>query len=99
MTFRPRYDPIIPTGDLFRCVSSKKGVDAMSTTAVERKWGFAFGVDGLMNLEEARQHLGNMSRKTVDRLAEACHIRRGKVGARVVFCRRSVVEYVKTVET
>lgn len=56
-------------------------------------WGYRFGVDGLMSFEEACGHLGNPSRAHMERLVADRKIRKGRDGARVVFCRRSVAEH------
>ena len=72
-------------------------VDTSSTPA-DRKFGYRFGVDGLMAQEEAIEFLGNPSLSTIDRRVEEGKLRRGKDKGRVVLCRRSVVEYVASCE-
>jgi hypothetical protein len=62
-----------------------------------KNWGYEFGVDGLWNLEQVSEHLGGMGRSTIERLVDKGKLRRGKQG-RVYFCRRSVIEFAKSIE-
>ena len=64
----------------------------------DRQWGYKFGVDGLMNTEEARQWLGGVSRRTLGRRMAQGKIRRGFNGHKVVLCRRSVIEHANSLE-
>lgn len=64
----------------------------------DRKWGFHFGVDGAIDEKELRRLLGGVSDKTVDARCAAGLIRRGKDVRRVVFCRRSVMQYLAGLE-
>jgi excisionase family DNA binding protein len=66
-------------------------------TGADKTWGFLFGVDGLLTLDQAQGFLG-VSQRTVYRLLDDGVLRRGKVRGKVVICKRSVLEYLKTVE-
>lgn len=71
----------------------------------DTQWGYAFGVDGLMDAREVCEFLGNVSRTTIDRLVAARRIRKGNTGGkgnrggRGVYCRRSVAEYARSLES
>lgn len=62
-----------------------------------KQWGYDYGVDGLMSAEEAGRWLGGRSRASLYRLSDEGKIRKGKDG-KIYFCRRSVVEYAKSIE-
>lgn len=68
------------------------------SSPVEKKWGFVFGIEGALNIEDAMKFLGGCSRSTVDRLAEKGLIRTSKIGRRVVYCKRSLREFMKSGE-
>ena len=65
----------------------------------DRKYGYRFGCDGLMSIEETCEFL-NISRWTLNARIDAGHIRKGKHldGRAVVICRRSVQEYLSRLE-
>lgn len=62
------------------------------------RWGYTFGVDGIANLGEACQMFGGISRATLDRRAEEQLIRKGKDRGRVVYCLRSIRNYIESLE-
>ena len=66
-------------------------------SAADKKWGWSFGCDGLMSFEQAQEYLGGMSRSSIDRHAEAGRIRKGRSG-KIYFCKRSVIEFAKSLE-
>lgn len=63
-------------------------------------WGFRFGADGAMGLDEACQFLGGISRYTLDRKAKAGLLRKGKhPGSKLVmYCRRAIQVYLANAE-
>lgn len=63
----------------------------------DKQWGFKFGVDGLLTIEQTQTFLG-VSQRTVYRLINDRSLRRGYVRKKPVICRRSVAEYLRTVE-
>lgn len=74
---------------------------AEQLSPADARWGFTFGCDGLMSLEEACDFLGGISVDTLDNRARDGLIRKGKHpnGLRkAVVCRRSVVEFAATME-
>ena len=71
---------------------------ARTGSAADRKWGYEFGVDGLMSTDEAQAWLGGISRRTLGRIMSEGSIRRGVGRGKVVLCRRSVIEYAKSLE-
>lgn len=62
------------------------------------QWGFPFGVDGCVSIQEAAGILGGVSKRSVFRLIEVGKIRRGKIGSRAVICRRSLKTYLSQCE-
>lgn len=62
------------------------------------RWGYPFGVDGIANLEAACEMFGGISRATLDRRAEEQLIRKGKDRGRVVYCVKSIRDYVASLE-
>lgn len=73
---------------------------AKQLTPADEAWGYKFGCDGLMGLEEASRWLAGVSESTLDRWATEADpktgltkIRKEKRGGKRVFCRRSVLEY------
>jgi hypothetical protein len=62
-----------------------------------KQWGYDFGVDGLLSAEEASEFLGKMSRASLYRLVEQGKIRKGRVN-KIYFCKRSVIEFAKSIE-
>lgn len=67
-------------------------------TTANREWGYRFGVDGVAKQSEARELLGGMSIRTLERRCADGLIRDGKDGKRVVYCRRSVMDYLASLE-
>jgi len=67
----------------------------------DAEFGYRFGCDGLTSLNEARSILGGVSTDTVDRLAVENLIRKGKrrgPNGRIVICRRSLMNYIASLE-
>lgn len=62
------------------------------------RWGYPFGVDGVVDMDEACRMFGNVNRITVDRRAHDQLIRKGKDKGRVVFCVRSIKRYLASTE-
>lgn len=71
-----------------------------SVSPADDHFGYPFGVDGLMSIEEACDFLGKISRDTLGRLVAEGSIRKGHFPKRnkAVVCRRSVTEYAKSTE-
>jgi hypothetical protein len=69
-----------------------------SDKPADRKWGYRFGVDGIVKAKEAQTMLGNLSRSCLDKRAVEGKIRRGKEGGRTVFCARSIRQYLQGLE-
>ena len=68
------------------------------TNEADRKHGYRFGVDGLMNIEEVAKVLGGCTTRTVEnRIADGC-FRSGKDKGRLVVCRRSLMDYIAGLE-
>jgi excisionase family DNA binding protein len=64
----------------------------------DEMFGYTFGVDGVMKMSAACEFL-DVSRATIDRLAESNKIRIGKIGnGQVRICRRSINDYVRSLE-
>lgn len=59
--------------------------------------GYAFGVDGVVGAETAAALL-DCHRTTLYRLCKQGHIRRGKLNKRARFCRRSIADYLRSLE-
>ncbi len=64
----------------------------------DRKWGYRFGVDGIVSCNDAREMLGGLSRSVLDKRAAQGLVRRGKEGGRTVFCIRSLKMYLNSIE-
>ena len=62
------------------------------------QFGYEFGCDGVADVAETRELLGNASVWTLNRRVEAGAIRKGKDGCRMVFCRRSIRDHIATME-
>ncbi len=60
--------------------------------------GKKFGCSGVVNLETAIEMMGNVSRQTIDRRVIEGKIRKGKEGGRLVFCRQSIIDYLRSIE-
>lgn len=76
-----------------------------TVSAVDQDWGWEFGCEGLMTLDDACEML-SVSRNTLDRLCTEKFLRKGKSprhdpknkATRVYICRRSVREYMRSME-
>lgn len=67
-------------------------------SAADDSWGYKFGIDGLMNAEQASVFL-SVSPRQLDRLAEQRKIRKGRMPSGVrSFCKRSVTEFAQSLE-
>jgi hypothetical protein len=67
-------------------------------TDADKKWGYRFGVDGIVNTADAAILLGKRSVETVERrIAEGC-FRSGKDHGRLVICKRSLLDYIAGLE-
>lgn len=69
-----------------------------SETESDRKWGYRFGVEGIVSLEEAAAMLAGCSTRTVERRIEQGLIRPGKHGGRLVICKQSLLDYIASLE-
>lgn len=72
------------------------GLTVVSDAASQ--WGYDFGVDGVLAPEDASQLMGKCCERTLQRRVIDGKIRRGKEGARVVYCKRSVMDYLASLE-
>lgn len=75
----------------------------MSTTrAANKKYGYSFGCDGVVNIAGAAELLGVSSENTVKKYADERRFRSGKHEggecARNVYCRRSILDYLDSLE-
>ena len=68
------------------------------TSPADQRWGFQFGVDGLMTTPEACEFL-KVSRYVIYALVKAGSIRRGGQRKGMRLCKRSVQAYARTLET
>lgn len=66
--------------------------------AADRKFGHELGCDGMIGLGEVKQLLGGVGRVTVWRLWKRGAIRKAKVCGRTTYCRRSILNYLKSNE-
>lgn len=77
--------------------------DKTQLEGADKQFGYRFGCDGLMSIDEACKFLGGVSRHTLARRADAGLIRTGRQSdrgsGRTVFCRRSVEEYAASLES
>lgn len=67
-------------------------------TDSDRSWGYRFGCDGIVSLADAAVMLAGVSTRTVERRIVDGLLRPGKLGGRLVICRRSLNEYISTLE-
>lgn len=74
-------------------VARKKGKGA-----ADKDWGYTFGCNGTYNELQVRALMGNAGSSTVDRRVAARLIRKGKEVGRSVYCKRSVDEYIASLE-
>lgn len=70
---------------------------AEKLTGADQEWGFRFGVDGVLSVREVLKHL-SIGRTKLYELFDERKLRRGHIGKKVVVCRRSIQEYLKTIE-
>lgn len=68
-------------------------------TPADKQYGYRFGCDGLIGFDEARELLGGVCRKTLYRRIEEGLIRKGNIKKKSVICRRSLVEYISSLES
>ncbi len=69
-----------------------------TTRPANREYGYQFGCDGVMTVPQAMAFL-SCSRSAVYRLIKDGKIRRGKLGPAARICRRSIAQYLDTIET
>lgn len=67
------------------------------TSPAEDAYGYPFGVDGVVGVDTASALL-DCHRTTLYRLSRQGHIRRGKLNRRARFCRRSITDYLRSLE-
>ena len=74
---------------------------ADTISIADKHWGYGFAVDGLMRTEDVCKFLGDIHKDTVKAIAARGHIRCGRItgGRANVYCRRSVTEYARSLET
>lgn len=74
---------------------------AENLTGADAEWGYRFGCDGVLGTAAACDFMST-SRWTLERLVDAGQIRKGKAdngpGGAVKFCRRSLKDYLATLE-
>jgi excisionase family DNA binding protein len=63
----------------------------------DQDWGYPFGVDGLLKLIDAAQHLA-VSRYTVYELIKTGQLRSGKRSGKRYICRRSLNDHLAKME-
>lgn len=73
------------------------------TRPANTKYGYRFGCDGVVDINKAMEMLGVKSKTTVNKYAEEKRFRSGKhEGAdcsKGVYCRRSILDYLDSLET
>ncbi|TWU12880.1 hypothetical protein CA54_17060 [Symmachiella macrocystis] len=69
-------------------------------TGADKEWGYRFGVNGLMSVDEACAFLGGIHGETLKRKSNDGLVRRGRHpnGRTLAYCRRSVIEYIAQME-
>ncbi|QDU15495.1 hypothetical protein CA11_33200 [Gimesia maris] len=71
-------------------------------TGANKKYGYIFGCEGVVDYQGAFILLGVSSRDTVRNMAKRGLIRQGQhtgsSNAKAVFCRRSILEYLSKLE-
>lgn len=65
--------------------------------AADEHFGYPFGVDGVCSLETAKSLL-DCHHATLYRLVKRGILRHGHLGGRARFCRRSINDYLKSLE-
>lgn len=68
-----------------------------SLEGADKQWGFHFGVDGTLSIDDAADFL-SVSDRTVYRLEADGLIRTGRVRGKKVVCKRSLMVYLRTCE-
>lgn len=63
------------------------------------RWGYEFGCDGIVSIREAAKMLGGVSLTTVYRRISEGLLRHGVDGGRAIICRRSLTEYIASLES
>ena len=71
--------------------------DKMSET--DRIFDYEFGCDGTVSMEEAKRILADCHRVTLWRLWKSGVLRKGRVAGKTAFCRRSILNYLKSTES
>lgn len=71
--------------------------DNMSET--DALFGYEFGVEGTVSREEATRILASCHRTTLWRLWKSGAIRKGRVAGKTAYCRRSILNYLKSTES
>lgn len=66
-------------------------------TGSDKHYGYRFGCDGLLSRVEVARILGRSTR-TIDRMIAEGTLRRGKDGRAVSVCRRSIDEYLRSIQ-
>lgn len=64
----------------------------------DRQYGYDFGCEGVVTRENAMQLL-DCAKSTLYRLCAAGVVRRGKLGPRARFCKRSILEHLRSLES
>jgi hypothetical protein len=64
----------------------------------DAKWGYRFGIDGVVSIEQAQSALANASRNSINRRIADGLLRTGKDVGRVVICKRSLTNYIAGLE-
>lgn len=72
---------------------------AVTKSPANTSWGYPFGVDGCVSLQDAAAMLGGISTRGVTRLAKDGLIRQGKVRRRAVICTKSIRAYLAQCES
>jgi len=71
---------------------------SITWSPADRQYGYEFGVDGVRDYAWAADRLG-VSKRTISRYIEQGRFRVGRhPGAKAVICKRSILEYVATLE-
>lgn len=84
-------------------IATPKGLTMRAATdrtdrAANREYGYPFGVDGIMSVEQAMAFLA-CSKSTIYRLIEAGKLRHGRMGPAARICRRSITDYLDGIES
>lgn len=70
--------------------------DNLSET--DRIFDYEFGCDGTVSTEEAKRILVGCHRTTLWRLWKSGVLRKGRVAGKTAYCRRSILNYLKSSE-